>query len=158
MPSTAQPPHPASPSILLALAFGQPRVGVDDGVFLGRHFAVTISSLMSSSRFAARIGFAGGQSERFSASRPSFTSLTTSHDIGATRLYHGHRFVRMTIVTRRVQHRGDLRRRRIIAARRQRRVGARRICDLQQGEHHDERAENPFQFLLHSNERTRKRW
>ena len=71
-------------------------------------------------------------------------------------------FVRMTVVTRRMEQRGDLRRRRIgggdVAARRQRRVGARRIRELQQGEHRNERAKYPFQFLLHSHAWMRQRW
>jgi hypothetical protein len=68
----------------------------------------------------------------------------------------------MTIVTRRVQQRGDLRRRRIgggdVAAQRDWRIGARRIRELQQGEHRDERAENPFKFPFHFDNRTRQQW
>ena len=68
----------------------------------------------------------------------------------------------MTIVTRRVQQRGDWQRRRVggrdIVPRQDRRICARRIRELQQGEHHDKRANNPFQFFLHSTNRTRQQW
>jgi hypothetical protein len=58
----------------------------------------------------------------------------------------------MAIVTRRAQHRRDVRGRRI--ARHQiahdRRIGSRRICELQQHESHGQHADNPFQNLLHA--------
>jgi len=68
----------------------------------------------------------------------------------------------MAIITRRVQQRGDLRRRRVggphIVSRQDWRIRARRVRELQQGEHHDERSNNPFQFFLHSAVRTRQQW
>jgi len=142
---------------LLALVGGEPGFGVQQGVFGGRHVLVTHLFADPLQPFCRAFG---------QCPRPvgKIHVFSTVFDIAGHQPRHRRDvavprpfgFVGMTVVTGRVQQGGDLRWRRVgghqIMPRRDRRVRARRVRELQQCKHHDERGENPFQpfqFSLH---------
>jgi len=148
---------------LLALAGGEPCVGVNQSILNRRHFVISqlFADVLQPSRRAVWITNRPVGKIQMPAAFLHITCHQPRHRRYAA-IPRPFRLVGMTIVTRRAEHPGDFNRRhgrgqKIVN---DRRVRARRIRELQQSERHNNRAQNPFQYFFHSigTEASREPW
>ena len=144
-------PHPLNE--LFAFGGGEPGIGVNQSVFDRWHFLVLqlLTHVFEPGCCAVRVINRPVGKIQMPSPLLHIACHQPRHrrDMAIPRPF---RLVRMTIVTRCAQRRRDFWRRHVRGQKvaNDRRVRARRIYELHQGEYHNARDENPFQHLFHS--------